>query len=784
MSTWNALPWNTIGIIIGSSLLISSLFTILLIKIKKYEELGWVMGVFLIFLSSISFLYLIPQEIIQVAVLPGDYKLDDEGYIYYLERNCIIIDDEIKIPSIIDKFIEKRDPIEMNFVGKEVIHIVESNHEDQTALIHDALYNERGEVFRVINKNDVVNEWYEINPKLYDLKYVNVEGGHMGIPSDTKENLNEVRVGWVESNGTRNGEENVVLIRDMKKIKTGHIKGVEVSVWQSEIFNTQITWHGELYICDETLRLTVHPKTGYVVHVYRHLMLYGRLSQFFQIYNPELLDSWLIERYLKNNNPIGEAAELIYETTDDSLNAHIDEIKGIESQMTYIPIIICLPMFVIGLALIWRYAGRSYYWKRYKDFETYNNKQNMTSATDFNYKNSIGTMLWIPKTILVVFIIIILLMVSFTYIINSYNELQNDDFNNYNRNKNSSIIDDIPPTPPGSNSTFDSGRHVLTARDEAAHKFSRREWWYFNAFFNDPVSDLQNWSMIVSFNKMAFNDIRYNKRDNLFFILYDDTGECYKFNIFNKIRGTLKSPNFGSGIDVEFQDSWIKGLYPTYYVHLEDSTKNIDVDLKFTADFAPTWVEGRSANIPIIKHFAGDYYIARCNVEGEINWNGKEYSVFGTGYHDHVWETFINRRTSTGWDWLNLHFDNGWEMYISKFYLRFPKNAYCGSLIINPDNDNLVEWDVFEIDYTEIKTNSILTSIKYPTKYHLVAKKDDMFLELDITVYNVCELIWRLGRTGMFEGPCTVEGSFSWSNYKVDLNGYGMTEVTRVKYLL
>jgi len=63
MLPWNALPLNTIGIIVALSILIPSLITIILIKIKRYEEVGWIIGIFLIILSLITYSYLIPNEI-------------------------------------------------------------------------------------------------------------------------------------------------------------------------------------------------------------------------------------------------------------------------------------------------------------------------------------------------------------------------------------------------------------------------------------------------------------------------------------------------------------------------------------------------------------------------------------------------------------------------------------------------------------------------------------------------------------------------------------------------
>jgi hypothetical protein len=71
----------------------------------------------------------------------------------------------------------------------------------------------------------------------------------------------------------------------------------------------------------------------------------------------------------------------------------------------------------------------------------------------------------------------------------------------------------------------------------------------------------------------------------------------------------------------------------------------------------------------------------------------------------------------------------------------------------------------------------------YPKKLHVEAQRDDMTLKLDIEIYNTCQMVWKWARTGMFEGPCYAKGTFSWSGYTVELNGFGLSEFTRVKYL-
>ena len=358
MIPWNALPWNTIAIIIGLSLLLSSLLTILFIKKRRFEDLGMVIGVFLIILSSVSYFYLIPNEIVDNAMLPEDYVWEDTGNIQYWERNSVFPHDRsgTYTPFEIQKLVAKRPPIEKNFTGKEIIHAAHFDSNEKEMIIHDAIYDENGEIFRVINRNEEVSEWYRIDPYLSSLKYVSVDAGHMGIPSNLG-GAHSIQMGWVESTGEKDGEESIVLLRDMQKIKTGYIDGVEVTVWQSDIYNKPITWHGESYICDETLRLTVNPKTGYIVNVYRHLLLSAHLSKFIELYYPDTLRFRSVVNYLKLNDPIGEAAELTYETTAKSQDGHIAEVKALQGQMIYIPMAICVPLFLIGTALTWRYCG-------------------------------------------------------------------------------------------------------------------------------------------------------------------------------------------------------------------------------------------------------------------------------------------------------------------------------------------------------------------------------------------------------------------------------------------
>ena len=771
MTEWSALPWDTIILIIVISILIPIILAFIYIKIRRFEEFGIAIGLFFIILSSVSFFYLIPHEIVEKSMLPEDYIWEDIGNVHYWERNSVFAPSEgyFEMPYQITGLFSKRQPIVKDFEGRQVIHATYYDDEKKEMIIHDALYDENGEIFRVINEMEPISEWYRIDSLLSSLEFVNIDAGRMGIPANSNRTSN--KVGWVESNGQENETENVVLVRDMEKIDEVFIDGVKAQVWESTIYNKPVVWHKKPYICDETLRLIVNPKTGYILYIYRHLVISARLSQFIDIYSPETLKYPSVNRYLKLTDPIGEAALLVYETTDNSLADHINSVKGLYNDITYIPLVICIPLFIIGLLILWRYGGRSNYWKRHKTLD-----DDFVSLRSTYIPRRFRTL----KKVLIIIITGIVVVASLTSIIIMFNYYEEKPFKEGDVGE--LFFEEELPTPPGSNRGIDLGRHVLEPIDEGAHKYSRREWWYFIVFFNEPGSDLVNWSMIVSFNKMASNDIRFLKRDNLFVILYDNNNESYNYCSLDKQRSVLQAD--GPGVDVTFENSWAKGEYPNWHVHTENAENGFIADLDFTANFLPIWVIGRSPNLPYAKDFAGNYYIPRCEVKGNITFKGNSYSVHGIGYHDHVWETLTSRIITNGWEWLNVHFDNGWEIYLSKFNFRTLFNRYAAALILSPDNRNMVEFNKFSVEYIETAASQELPLIKHPLKIHVMATKDDMILNMDIEIYNTCDIVWKLARTGIFEGPCSVSGTFSWLGFSVDLNGYGMSETTRVKYLL
>ena len=184
MIPWNALPWNTIAIIIGLSILIPILLSLVCIRLKRYEDAGFTIGVFLLVLSIVSYGYVIPEQIIHETMLPQNYVWEDTGLIHYWERNSVFSHDENQkqLPVEITSIFSQRPPIYKNFTGKEIIHATAFDTYTKQMMIHDAIYDENGDIFRVINNQEQVSEWYKIDPYLTSLKYVSVRSRTYGNP--------------------------------------------------------------------------------------------------------------------------------------------------------------------------------------------------------------------------------------------------------------------------------------------------------------------------------------------------------------------------------------------------------------------------------------------------------------------------------------------------------------------------------------------------------------------------------------------------------------------------
>jgi hypothetical protein len=290
------------------------------------------------------------------------------------------------------------------------------------------------------------------------------------------------------------------------------------------------------------------------------------------------------------------------------------------------------------------------------------------------------------------------------------------DVNNENLQKTDKIKNlnnfnkETPPLSP---------RNVLKGNDEGPHQnmiFKMKEWWYYNVYLNDENSELKNWFILMSIQL-------YPEFCGLKLELYDDENKSYGGD--HVIYGDDANA-YGPGVNIFFNNSFESGRYPNWHVYGEYTQQDkleIIVNLTFKANSLPMWLVKNTGNNRS-NSFFGYYCVMNCSAYGSISLNGTIYNVSGLGYHDHTWapiNTQINLLNI--WDWLCIHFDNGWDMFVGKIYSekRYLLSKFGpGSLCFTTSGVKFSEINYFLIEFNETN-NSSIPGIEFPTKVHIKA---------------------------------------------------------------
>ena len=367
------------------------------------------------------------------------------------------------------------------------------------------------------------------------------------------------------------------------------------------------------------------------------------------------------------------------------------------------------------------------------------------------------------------------------------------------------------PTPP--TSFIPSFRREVSPDDEGVH-FDKlqicREWWYYSAVFTGKNSELNNWSVLISFNHMARGDLLgTNKPDLLVVSLHGPNGETFG-GMINKERylGILQSGTLiasSPGVNLQYDNSWAEGEYPNWHVHAEDedidSAHEIIIDLDFIANSLPLWTIGNRA-FDESKSSIANYLFTGLMVNGTVRIDGTEYQVSGMGYHEHSWTpNAITKASVNGWDWLHITLDNGWQLYEANFYptpqFISEKTARInpfGTLILTTDNgDTITELKNVDLKITR-HDQKIFPFVRMPSAFDLTGRPSinpeylisqsllygsNLLLEAEIDYENANNKVWKFPTyLGMKTGLCTLKGTLSWSDeegdHRIDINGYGV----------
>ena len=172
--------------------------------------------------------------------------------------------------------------------------------------------------------------------------------------------------------------------------------------------------------------------------------------------------------------------------------------------------------------------------------------------------------------------------------------------------------------------------------------------------------------------------------------------------------------------------------------------------------------------------FFGYDWVMNCNTKGYMILDGKTYNVSGVGYHDHTWapkglkkpisdgSVNINNKNKNeffdiyrNWDWLCIHFNNGWDMFIGKIFFnkqRFFSKYVPGILCFSASETIFYKRYFYILEYEE-EIDSSIPNVKIPTKIHIKA------------------LFFKTNEIKQLEGPILFDFYYEANNIQQALSG-------------
>ena len=350
---------------------------------------------------------------------------------------------------------------------------------------------------------------------------------------------------------------------------------------------------------------------------------------------------------------------------------------------------------------------------------------------------------------------------------------------------------------------------TVDPEDEGPHYTKlmiNREWWYYTVVF-DSDSELPGWTLTVSFNHMARNDLFWEKPDLLIVVLHSPDGKEYGGIVERKrpLLGeysflkepVLQASSSSKGFKVTFEDSYIQGKAPDWHVHVEgediDPKHDLVIDLQYFAPSPPIWIYSNKV-VDKSRGSIASYIFTGCTVTGTVEIDRLPFKVKGVGHHEHTWvSSLITKGLIRGWDWCHITLDNGWNIYYSNYYFT-PQFKSIETIKINPFASLIITTDKGEtitrlgnVEVEILNSDKIFLSLNIPVETGVTAKTGpsqlllqpyEINLVLNIKADNTYDHLWkRFVHVGMKIGRCTVYGEITWSDedgdHDIDLNGVG-----------
>lgn len=367
-------------------------------------------------------------------------------------------------------------------------------------------------------------------------------------------------------------------------------------------------------------------------------------------------------------------------------------------------------------------------------------------------------------------------------------------------------------------------QNLLTADDERGHGSSVLEWWAEEAFFTSK-EDQKRWSLKVALSE-GFGDPKHRKIVSLCNITLFDQSENKHYVYYARSPGVRLQPSHDT-FHVRLDETFMKGSYPTYQIHVRDPDHDIDIDFVSHVESFPHWVaqEVTRGWLPMGIGFYRYGFIPKTRVSGTMKIQGKPFTIQGTGYFEHVWGNFdfehplstvpsffkalwlykklafwclqnhtlkiprslalATENNPLGYDWVWALFDNGWSLFFGNALFWVMDGPAAGVIVLSKDGKTYTEFCDITFHYTKTMYAKE-HDFYYPSELEIIAKKGKETLRLTCTMTNDSREYIRIPQAHSFwtglaicEAPGVIKGWYDNNEQKIPLFGVCKIEPQR-----
>jgi hypothetical protein len=368
----------------------------------------------------------------------------------------------------------------------------------------------------------------------------------------------------------------------------------------------------------------------------------------------------------------------------------------------------------------------------------------------------------------------------------------------------------------------EKSKNPWTVEDEKGHFLSVKEWWCGELFFKS-IEDNKKWSLKTGFTRWF---VTSKKLFSIFEMTLFDLDNNLHFPYFSWTKSAKLEQN-KENLIVNYEDSYLKGSFPKYQMHLKNPKNDTELDIDYNAKSLPHWVaqDVTGGWLPMGLGFYRYGFIPKNDISGTMKIKDKTYNIEGQGYFEHVWGDFSNRnpltnvgglkktmRTYTklagwwlhnhkiripksiifssennpfGYDWAWALLDNGWTVFYGNILFWIMKGPAAGVLILSKDGETYEEFCNINFKYNETR-HAKNFDFFYPSELELTVKKGKKELHLCFTMTTECEELVSKFAKGRYwvsyiicEAPGKVEGYYFDGEKEIKLNGICKIEPQR-----